>query len=101
MTDFNRPDHLPTASYTVEVGPVMAREALQELDQSFIGTDNYLGFVRFWDHLDPFKHQLTETSAWSRKRIHTTLLHNEIPLWSADRTEEQSDMVVAIYKAYL
>ena len=53
--------NLNTASWT-------ATKAIMDLDQSFVGTLDYLGVAYFWSH--EFKHILRKTTISQRKKIH-------------------------------
>jgi hypothetical protein len=49
-----------------------AFNAVNDLDKSFIGTENYMGVAYFW-HYD-FRHFLRDATALQRKRVHDTFL---------------------------
>lgn len=41
---------------------------LLELDESFLGTDNYLGLAYFWNH--EYRHYLRDASPLQRVQVH-------------------------------
>ena len=51
-------------------------EKLWDLDTSFIGTKDYMGFAYFWD--GEVKHTMRDLSALMRKVIHDTALEEEL-----------------------
>ena len=50
---------------------------LKKLDQSFIGTSEYMGFAWFWDH--EIKHYMRDSTAKQKKYIHDSFILNKIP----------------------
>ncbi len=100
--DYELPDFFPASDHKVQVTRPNVRKALSDLDRTFLGhPDDYMGFTPFWDSTDPFKEHLHETRCWARKRIHDVLVHNKVPLLSADRNEAQVKLAEAIYRYYL
>ena len=96
---YKLPDFFPASDYHVQVTRPEVWKALSDLDRTFLGhPDDYMGFTSFWDSIDPFKQHLRETSAWARKRIHDVLVHNKVPLLSADRNETQVKLAEEIYR---
>jgi len=51
---------------------------LRKLDQSFIGTSEYMGFAWFWDH--EIKYYMREATAKQKKYIHDSFILNKVPL---------------------
>jgi hypothetical protein len=49
-----------------------ATEALLKLDETFVGTPNYLGITYFWHY--NFRHYLRDTGCKSRVKIHNAFL---------------------------
>lgn len=45
---------------------------LQQLDESWVGTPNYMGIAWFW-HIE-YKHQMRDSSPLVRRRVHTALV---------------------------
>ena len=99
--DFKRPDSPPSTSYTVEVTSSEVFKELADLDRKKLGSEDYLGFVAFWEGGDDYKHILREVSAFAKKRIHDALVFGEIPLGQSERNAEQLEKSLQIYKAYL
>ena len=54
---------------------------LLNLDDSFIGTPDYMGLAYFW-HYD-YRHYLRDASAYQRVRIHKMFLKLKLPVASA------------------
>ncbi len=49
-----------------------ATQALYDLDNSFVGTENYMGLTYFWAY--EYRHYLREASMPIRRKIHNTFL---------------------------
>jgi hypothetical protein len=49
-----------------------ATEALSNLDQTFIGTGDYMGLAYFWNF--EYRHYLCNASYGTRRHVHTVLL---------------------------
>ena len=58
-------------------------EAIQKLDQSFVGTKNYMGLAYFWDH--EIKHWLRDATPYQRVKAHKLFMANNIPFNEKDR----------------
>tara|TARA_R110000744_G_scaffold370864_1_gene481607 strand:+ start:424 stop:759 length:336 start_codon:yes stop_codon:yes gene_type:complete len=50
---------------------------LRKLDQSFIGTLEYMGFAWFWDC--EIKHYMRDSTTKQKKYIHDSFLLNKVP----------------------
>jgi hypothetical protein len=50
---------------------------LRQLDKSFVGTSEYMGFAWFWDH--EIKHYMRDSTAKQKKYIHDSFLLNDVP----------------------
>ena len=59
-------------SINLETVSFQAFQALNDLDKSFVGTENYRGLAYFWSH--EFKHWLRECTVAERQRVHAEWL---------------------------
>ncbi len=57
---------------SLETASFEAYSAIRKLDESYIGTENYLGLAYFWDH--EIKHWMRDATIAKRKKIHELLL---------------------------
>jgi len=101
VLNFERPESPPSTSYTIEVTSSEVYMNLADLDRTKIGSEDYLGFVAFWEGGDDYKHHLREASAFSKKRIHDALIFHKIPFRQSDRDQQQLEDAMEIYKVYL
>lgn len=69
-----------------------ARKALMKLDESFIGTQNYMGLEYFWSH--EYRHYLRDSTSASRRKVHTKLLEAGL------QVDTESDQHLKIVKKY-
>ena len=68
-----------TGSITIKYPTTMRGfEKLWDLDVTFIGTPDYLGFAYFWGH--EYKHYLRGATAHQRKRVHNAFVLAGLPL---------------------
>ena len=52
-----------------------AYSSLYDIDQTFIGTENYMGIAYFWHYA--FRHYLRDATDYQRVRVHKAFLdHN-------------------------
>jgi len=54
--------------------------AISKIDESFIGTDNYMGLAYFWSVDNDYKHMLRDCGPLKRSRIHGELLSLNLSL---------------------
>ena len=75
---------------------------LNKLDESFIGTNEYMGFAWFWDH--DIKHDMREASAKQKKYIHDSFVLNNVPfkkcINSNDKYFKTNDVAIKIVENY-
>ena len=75
---------------------------LKELDKSFIGTSEYMGFAWFWDH--DIKHDMREASAKQKKYIHDSFVLNNVPFKKCDISNnkyfETNNVAIKIVENY-
>ena len=75
---------------------------LKKLDESFIGTSEYMGFAWFWDH--EIKYYMREATAKQKKYIHDSFLLNNVPFKkcdiSNDKYFETNDVAIKIVENY-
>lgn len=76
-------------SYKIDLNKVTieAGTKLYELDETFIGTPNYLGLAYFWDL--KYKHYLRDVSIKTRIKIHHELLKYSLNLTGISDKHEQ------------
>jgi len=55
-----------------------AYKAIKELDESFIGSDNYMGVA--WFHNQAYRHDMRPLTPAKRKKIHDAMLKAELEL---------------------
>ena len=60
---------------------------MTELDKSFVGTFDYMGFCYFWDH--EVKHQLRDATTKERKLVHDCFVLNNVPLKTDEISKEK------------
>ena len=53
-----------------------AYQKLYELDEKFIGTENYMGVAYFWHYA--FRHYLRDATTEQRKKVHSKILENNL-----------------------
>ena len=51
---------------------------LRELDESFVGTADYMGIAYFWNH--EYRHDLRDASPIQRVNVHRSFLEFDLPL---------------------
>ena len=74
-----------------------ATMALLKLDQSFVGSKDYLGLAYFWTH--EFKHYLRDATIAQRKRIHNAWLDNDLSFEAnIDDTSEHWEIISKVLK---
>ena len=95
------PEFEPASRYSIQITGNDVYLKVRELDDSLIGTDDYLGFTYWWCGGDDYKHPLREAGSCERKRIHDVLVHNNIPLIQTDRNHNQQTVALQIYRQYL
>jgi len=66
---------MTTYAINLETASFEAYSAINKLDKSFVGTENYLGLAYFWDH--EIKHYMRDATIAKRKKIHELLLKAE------------------------
>jgi hypothetical protein len=75
---------------------------LRKLDQSFIGTSEYMGFAWFWDH--EIKYYLRDATTKQKKYIHDSFLLNGVPLKPDEITKcnyfKTNDVALKIVEDY-
>ena len=71
-----------------------AYKKLYELDEKFIGTENYIGIAYFWHYA--FRHYLRDATTEQRKKVHSKIL--EYNLGVSDATEMHLDIIKDIFK---
>ena len=49
---------------------------LLDLDRSFIGTEDYLGYDHFWSH--QYRHDLRDATAYRRRLVHKKLCEENL-----------------------
>ena len=65
--------------YTLSVAMTCGSDGyskLKKLDESFVGTNSYMGIAYFWDH--EVKHTMRDMTPKFRKIIHDALILNDI-----------------------
>lgn len=71
-----------------------AYKKLYELDEKFIGTENYIGIAYFWHYA--FRHYLRDATTEQRKKVHSKIL--EYNLGVSDATEMHWDIIKDIFE---
>lgn len=71
-----------------------AYSALYEIDQTFIGTENYMGIAYFWHYA--FRHYLRDASYYERITVHKTFLYHNLSV--SDETQLHWQIVKDIIK---
>jgi hypothetical protein len=95
------PEFEPASRYSIQITGNDVYLKVRELDDSLVGTNDYLGFAYWWCGGDDYKHTLREAGSFERKRIHDVLIHNNIPLIQEDRDYDQQSVAIQIYRQYL
>jgi hypothetical protein len=67
---------MSTYSINLETASWGATQAIYRLDQSFVGTSDYMGVAYFWPH--EFKHWLRACTVAERKKVHQLWLKNNL-----------------------
>lgn len=55
-----------------------AHQEIRELDQKYIGTENYLGLAYFWAY--EYRHYLRDCTFAKRRKIHKRLIKEGLPV---------------------
>lgn len=71
-----------------------ALEKLNQLDRSFVGTEDYMGLAYFWNH--EYKHYLRDASITQKRRVHNHFLKNGLAL--AGESDEHERIVKRFVK---
>lgn len=71
-----------------------AYTALYEIDQTFIGTENYMGIAYFWHYA--FRHYLRDASDYERIIVHKAFLAHNLSV--SDETQLHWQIVKDIIK---
>lgn len=63
---------------TIKIPVTCAFSKLIEMDNGFIGTENYMGLAYFWHY--SYRHYLRDCSPVKRKKIHAAWLKADLAL---------------------
>lgn len=66
-----------------------ATDELIKLDDTFIGTPNYMGITYFWSYT--YRHILREVPLYARQKVHTAFLKANLPVNEA--SEEHTRII--------
>ena len=85
-----------TYKINMETASYEATQAIYKLDDSFVGTENYLGVASFWNH--EYRYPMRDATVATCKAVHAKMLkaglevddctpaHDEIIAWASKRT---------------
>ena len=85
---------LDTYSINLETITWTATKALLDLDDTFIGTPNYMGITYFWDY--EYRHYLRDASPSQRIEVHKKWLDADLGLDGV--TKKHWDIIGAVLK---
>jgi hypothetical protein len=76
-----------------------ASKKLSELDETFIGTDNYMGIAYFWAY--EYRHYLRDIQPWLRRKIHKAFLKNNLKVDDvSDKHQEALNKYHKLFQKY-
>lgn len=71
-----------------------AYQKIYELDEKFIGTENYMGIAYFWHYA--FRHYLRDATTEQRKKVHTKILNYNLCV--TDETQIHWEIIKDVFK---
>lgn len=71
-----------------------AYQKIYELDEKFIGTENYMGIAYFWHYA--FRHYLRDATTEQRKKVHLKILQYNLQV--SDETQMHWEIIKDVFK---
>ena len=62
---------------------------MYELDNQFVGTENYMGLAYYWNY--EYRHYLRDAKPYIRMKVHNSFLLENLPI--ADATEKHFQII--------